>query len=77
MPQGKDFELDLSRYPMIDMGNGSKVILTTQDKVMNVDLPLIQSYWKDVKVVKIESDASAQDILQSVLDEFLGRFCSF
>ncbi len=70
MPQGKDFELDLSRYPMIDMGNGSKVILTTQDKVMNVDLPLIQSYWKDVKVVKIESDASAQDILQSVLDEF-------
>jgi hypothetical protein len=70
MTQGKDFELDLSRYPMIDLGNGSKVILTTQDKVMNVDLPLIQSYWEDVKVVKIDEDASAQDILQSVFDAF-------
>jgi hypothetical protein len=70
MKQGSDFELDLSRYPMIDLGNGSKVILSSQDKVMNVDLPLIQSYWENIKVVKIGENASSQEILQSVFDAF-------
>ncbi|WP_319524183.1 LysM peptidoglycan-binding domain-containing protein [uncultured Desulfosarcina sp.] len=66
MKQGRDFELDLSRYPMIDMGNGSKVVLTSQDKVMNVDLPLIQSYWEDVKVVKVSENASSREIIEAV-----------
>jgi len=66
MKQGRDFELDLSRYPMIDMGNGSKVVLTSQDKVMNVDLPLIQSYWEDVKVVKVGENASSREIIEAV-----------
>lgn len=66
MKQGSDFELDLSRYPMIDLGNGKKVILTSQDKVMNVDLPLIQSYWDDVKVVKVGENSSSREILEAV-----------
>ena len=72
MQQGKDFELDLSRYPLIDLQNGSKVILTTQDRVMNVDLPLIQSYWDDVKVVKVPEDASSQAILEAIFEAFSG-----
>jgi hypothetical protein len=70
MKKGSDFELDLSRYPMIDLQNGSKVILTNREKVMNVDLPLIQSYWKHVKVVKVAKDASSQEILEAVLSAF-------
>ena len=66
MKQGGDFELDLSRYPMIDLQNGSKVILSTQDQVMNVDLPLIQAYWDNVKVAKIPENASAEEILEAV-----------
>jgi hypothetical protein len=72
MKQGNDFELDLSRYPMIDLQNGSKVILTTQDQVMNVDLPLIQSYWDDVKAVKVPENASSQEILDAVFLAFAG-----
>ena len=66
MKQGRDFELDLSRYPMIDVGNGSKVVLTSRDKVMNVDLPLIQSYWEDVKVIKVAENASSREIIEAV-----------
>ncbi len=66
MKQGKDFELDLSQYPMIDLKNGSKVVLTTENRVMNVDLPLIQSYWENVKVAKIPENASSQEILEAV-----------
>ncbi|BBO71907.1 hypothetical protein DSCA_58370 [Desulfosarcina alkanivorans] len=73
MKQGKDFELDLSRYPMIDLQNGSKVILSTQDRVMNVDLPLIQSYWENVKVVKVPEKATSQEILDAVLTAFSGE----
>lgn len=67
MQQAKDFELDLSRYPMVDLGGGSKVILTTQDRVMNVDLGLIQSYWDQVKVARVSDQASSQEILEAVL----------
>ena len=70
MKQGADFELDLSRYPMIDLENGTKVVLTSQDKVMNVDLPLIQSYWADVKVVKVAQEASASQIVEAVFAAF-------
>jgi nucleoid-associated protein YgaU len=73
MKQGGDFELDLSRYPMIDLQNGSKVILSTQNRVMNVDLPLIQSYWENVKAVKVAEDASSQDILEAVFSAFSGE----
>lgn len=70
MKQGNDFELDLSRFPIIDLQNGSKVILSDQDRVMNVDLPLIQSYWENVKVVKVPENASSQDILEAVFSVF-------
>ncbi|WP_372679618.1 LysM peptidoglycan-binding domain-containing protein [Desulfosarcina sp.] len=70
MKQGKDFELDLSRYPMIDLQNGSKVILTAQDRVMNVDLPLVQSYWDNVKAVKVSENASSQEILEAIFSAF-------
>ena len=76
MKQGKDFELDLSRYPMIDLQNGSKAILTSQDRVMNVDLPLIQSYWDNVKAVKVSDNASSQDILEAVFSAFSGEASS-
>jgi hypothetical protein len=37
---------------------------------MNVDLPLIQSYWENVKVVKVADNASSQDILEAVFSAF-------
>ena len=67
MKKGKDFELDLSRFPMIDLQNGSKVILSTENKVMDVDLPLIQEYWDNVKVAKVPENASAEEIFDAVL----------
>lgn len=73
MQQGSDFELDLSRFPMIDLANGSKIVLTTQDKVMNVDLPLIQSTWDDVKVVKVNANATSREILDAVFAAFADR----
>jgi hypothetical protein len=73
MKQGKDFELDLSRYPIIDLQNGSKVILSAQDRVMNVDLPLIQSYWEKVKVARVPENASSKDILEAVFSAFSGE----
>lgn len=73
MRRGNDFELDLSRYPMIDFKNGSKVILTTQDRVMNVDLVQLQSYWDEVKVVQVPEDASPQAILEKILSAFSGE----
>ena len=72
MKQGRDFEVDLSRFPMIELSDGKKVILTTQNQVMGVDLALIQSNWDDVKVVRVPEKASRRDILEAVLSDFAG-----
>jgi len=37
---------------------------------MNVDLPLIQSYWDDVKVVKVGESSSSREILEAVFAAF-------
>ncbi len=67
MKKGGEFELDLSRHPLIDLQNGIKVILSKKDQVMNVALPLVQEYWDDVKVVDVPEDASVEEILEAVL----------
>jgi len=72
MKNGQEFELDLSQFPVIDLQNGEKVILTHTDHVMGVDLPLAQSYWEDVNVVQIPENASSQEILEAVLAGFAG-----
>ncbi len=72
MKQGRDFEVDLSRFPMIELPGGEKVILTTQNQVMGVDLPLIQSSWDDVKIATVPENASSRDILEAVLADFAG-----
>jgi hypothetical protein len=75
LPRGKkkDFEIDLSRYPMIDFGHGEKAILTTGDQVMGVDLPLVQSHWDKIKIVKVPEEAPANEILQSIFAAFSGE----
>jgi len=72
MKNGQEFELDLSQFPVIDLQNGEKVILTHTDHVMGVELPLAQSYWDDVSVVQIPENASSQEILEAVLAGFAG-----
>jgi hypothetical protein len=52
MKQGKDFELDLSRYPIIDLQNGSKVILSDPGPGDECRSAADSSYWENVKVVK-------------------------
>ncbi len=40
---------------------------------MNVDLPLVQSYWDNVKAVKVSDNASSQEILEAVFSAFSGE----
>ncbi|NNF99077.1 MAG: LysM peptidoglycan-binding domain-containing protein [Desulfobacteraceae bacterium] len=63
----KDFELNLSRFPMIEGDNGTKYILTGEDEVMGQSIAQLQSRWKNVKVVKIGGDSSGEQILESIL----------
>lgn len=66
MKNKEAFELDLSQYPVIELPEGDKVILTRENRIMNVDMPLLQSYWNDVKIVKIPKTPSASQVLSSV-----------
>ena len=72
MRQGPEFELDLSRFPMIDMQNGTKVVLTESDRVMETDIASVRSYWDDVKAAQIPENATAEQIIRAVL-EALGQ----
>ncbi len=71
--QGEDFELDLSQYPMIDMENGSKIILTSKDRIMDVDLSEIGSFREDVQFVKVPEDGSYTEVMEAVLSSASGK----
>jgi hypothetical protein len=62
---GNDFELDLSRYPMLEKNNGKRYILTAEDKIMGEDIGLLKTMLSDVTIVKI----SKQDSTDQIIDE--------
>ncbi len=68
MKQGNTFELDLSQYPVIELQEDLKIILTNSDKVMNRDIALLQSYWKDVKLATIPENPTTPQVIESVLN---------
>lgn len=70
MKQGKTFELDMSRYPVIELKGGPNIILTKEDKVMGRDTALLQSLWEDVKIATIPKDPTTSQVLESVFSAF-------
>ena len=68
-----DFELDLERYPVLDMNDGQKIIFTHESRIMDVEAALLETYWPNVKIITLEEGENAPEILDKVFRAIEGE----
>ncbi len=64
----EEFELDLSKFPMLEFKDGTMIIFSGDSQIKEPDLSVLKSYWSGVNVVSIAPDASMEQILDSVFN---------
>ena len=67
-PGSEDFEIDLSRHPILEMGATDKIVFTQDDKVMGEDRDNLKTFWPEAKVVSYDAEADVADIVGSVFN---------
>ncbi len=63
----EDFGIDLSTYPIIELGDGTKVLLSKGDNLSEDDRQAIKSLQENLLIASIPEDASEKEILDSIL----------
>lgn len=51
--RGKDFRLDLSLFPVMELKCGMRIILYGKERIQLADLKVIRASWNNIKVVPI------------------------
>ena len=64
----EEFELDLSKFPMLEFKDGTMIIFSGDSQIKKPELSVLKSSWSDVNVVSIAPDASMEQILDSVFN---------
>jgi len=62
----EDFSLDLSRFPVIELKNQSRIIFQ-EDDMQEYALNAIKSSWKNVIIVPISQKSSSEHLFDSVI----------
>ncbi len=68
LKSGGDFELDLSRYPILEMKNGQRYILTKDEKIMGEEIEIIESMLPNINVVKLSEKQTTDQVIDSIVD---------
>jgi hypothetical protein len=72
----RDFELNLSHVPLLELNGGLRVLLAEKEKISATDLETMKVFWDDIHVVSISPDASVGQVLGSIF-ETIGQDTSF
>jgi len=70
---GADRELDLSRFPILEMKDGKRVILC-EEKLDDTLLHAIRSHWQDARTLVISKDAPLETVLDALSRVIPGIF---
>ena len=62
----EDFSLDLSRFPVIELKNQSRIIFQ-EDDMQEYALNAIKSFWKNVIIVPVSQKSSSEHLFDSVI----------
>jgi LysM repeat protein len=71
-PGADDFEIDLSRYPMLSVAPAGKILFTTQEEVMGKTKEAFAATWPEIKIAGIDPQAATQEIVAAIF-EALGQ----
>ena len=59
----------LSRFPVIELKDGSRIVFVDKTDASKTDLTLLRSLWENVNIIEIEKDTSVDTILGAVFQE--------
>jgi len=66
----RDFELDLSRFPFIELEDRTRIIFSMADKKQESELDLIKSFWRHAYIVRIAPGYSMEQVFDAVFQSF-------
>ena len=64
-----DFELDLSRFPVMELKDGTRIVFADKTDADRANLEELPRLWDKVRIVDIDVDSQAQTILSSVMQK--------
>jgi len=62
---GKDFEVDLSRNPMLDLGN-NQLLFTQDGSIMGESPDTVQAQWPQTRVIDYDENTPPEKILENI-----------
>ena len=67
---GQDFELDLSRFPILETKNGKRYLLTNQDKIMGEDIALLRTMLRtDITIIQLTPKQTTDHVIGAIIKE--------
>ncbi|MBU2520714.1 MAG: hypothetical protein KKD50_00630 [Proteobacteria bacterium] len=63
----EDFSLDLSKFPVIELKNQSKIMFQEND-IQEYTLNAIKSFWKNVTIVPVPQESSSDQLFDLVMN---------
>lgn len=65
--QGKqDFKIDLYRYPVMQLNDGSRILFCEKDDFSVSDKNAMMSFWKDLKILPLPFQSTLEQILSTI-----------
>jgi LysM repeat protein len=65
---GPDYELDLSKHPMLEFGKGRKLVFTPNDTVMQMDKDQFKATWPDITPVTVDKEATTEQYVSAIFN---------
>lgn len=67
-PGAEDFEIDLSRHPLLQVPDAPKLIFSKQGHIMDMTADEFERQWPDAKVVAYDEQSSTEEIIGAIFD---------
>jgi hypothetical protein len=65
-PGRDDFEVDLSRHPLLELDNTTDLVFSQTNDVMGEDKQSVQQFWSAAKVVSYDAQSSVEEIVGAI-----------
>jgi len=72
-PGRADFEVDLSRHPLLELDNAADLVFSQSNEVMGEDKQSVQQFWSEARVVSYDAQASVEEIVGAIFNSLEGE----
>lgn len=62
----KDFEMDLSKHPMLEFNQGSKIVFTPNDKIMGIQKDEFKANWPQTKPISVDPQWTTEQYVSAI-----------